>query len=149
MLRGKAPFNQLRNAVYAFASFLRRSGRDDVAADLRTMGRNVARTFSAYWLPGDGALADRLRQTYRFATGARASVSTDADGEVVVVETKHCRFCNYPVPGAPTAGCELVVGFVAELLGLDAEGVRASRAFGDQSCVHAFRPRDEDAPAGR
>src|SRR4030042_4031128 len=141
-----APFNQIRNALYQLIRFMQDkkvSGPDD----LHRMGRDIARTFSNYWLPPPGDPTQVLREVYLDVTGSKVKV--DLTGKNVRVVDKKCRLCKVKYPDIDHAGCELIVAMIAEFfvqarakdatsINLKLVGVEESRARGNERCVHLY-----------
>ncbi len=147
LLSSLAPFNQIRNALYQLIRFIQEKNAS-VPDDLRRMGRDIARTFSKYWLPPVGNPAQGLREIYQFVTGSKVKVETA--GRVLRVVDKKCRLCNMKYPDIDHAGCEVIAAMVAEFFAqahakgattikLSLLGVDKSRARGDNQCVHVYQ----------
>ncbi|MHA1732796.1 MAG: hypothetical protein ACTSU5_12695 [Promethearchaeota archaeon] len=144
LVKKRAPFNQMRNVIYHLVRYLRSKGVEDVRASLRAMGRNTARTFVNSWTPSASATVDRVKEIYQFVLGSRV-VASVGDGGTVRVVDKKCRFCKYRYDDIDVAGCEIVVGLVAEMLGLEPVAVEESKTLGGGACVHAYKLRGREA----
>ncbi len=147
LVNSQAPFNQIRNALYQLIRFMQ-GMKANVPEDLRRMGRDIARTFSYYWLPPTNNPAQDLREIYQFVTGSKVKVETA--GRVIRVVDKKCRLCNKKYPDIEHAGCEVIAAMVAEFfaqarakgattVNLTLMGVDKSRARGDDQCVHVYQ----------
>ncbi len=147
LLGSLAPFNQIRNALYQLIRFMQEKNVN-VPEDLRRMGRDIARTFSKYWLPPMDNPAHALREVYQFVTGSKVKVETA--GRILRVVDKKCRLCNMKYADIEHAGCEVIAAMVTEFfaqahvkgattVNLVLLGVDKSRARGDNQCVHVYQ----------
>ncbi len=147
LVNSLAPFNQIRNALYQLIRFMQEKNTN-VPEDLRRMGRDIARTFSKYWLPPMANPDQSLREIYQFVTGSKVKVETT--GRVLRVVDKKCRLCNIQYLNIDHAGCEVIAAMVAEFFAqahakgmttvkLVLLGVDKTRARGDDQCVHVYQ----------
>ncbi|MBD3254461.1 MAG: hypothetical protein GF383_05175 [Candidatus Lokiarchaeota archaeon] len=154
IFQAEAVMNQMRNAIYHLARFMKANKRTNVEERLRQMGRNIAKTMSNYWQPVDKVtlsnLKDFLTTVYQKILNSNISIEVQ-DNLLTVVDNK-CALCKYHYEDIEIAGCEIILGLVCELvdlinkesaipsrINLSPLRVEKSRAYGHSDCVQVFK----------
>lgn len=142
--------NQLRNTVYHVIKRMQDHDPDTVLTRLRAMGARIGRTFVRYWTPKVRDPLKMIRDIYGQVVGSKVKVNARDAGAFIEVLDKNCSMCKYQMRDVDAAGCEIVVGMVAEILNhslqgkagalkVQAVGVETSRTRGNANCIHLFR----------
>ncbi|MHA1689919.1 MAG: hypothetical protein ACTSYC_11130 [Promethearchaeota archaeon] len=154
----QAVSNQMRNAVYHLMRFMKDNGLNDaeIIKRLRNMGRNIAKTFSKYWAPVSSIdlrnLKDFIATAYKKILNSSVTINIiNLEREIEIID-KNCALCKYHYEDIEVAGCEIILGFISELvdqinsrniknrsLKLVPESVRESQAYGNASCIQVFK----------
>ncbi|MFX1456281.1 MAG: hypothetical protein ACFFDB_12980 [Promethearchaeota archaeon] len=151
-----ATMNQMRNAVYELARFMKKNGISKVKDNLRNMGVNIARTYTRHWKPTDHVnksnLKDVLTTIYQKILNSSISIEVSEDESLVKVQDYKCALCKYHYEDIEIAGCEIILGMVSEFINLingDTKGsssiflepfeVSESRAYGNKACIQVYK----------
>ncbi len=144
LMEKQAPFNQMRNILFHTARYFKSRKVQDIPARFRVIGANIAKTFHTFWQPPGGDLEEKIRETYSFIFNSKVTVERLGDGRIRVVDKK-CRFCKYTYDDINHAGCELVLGIVAEFLNLEPVEVEESKTLGGKTCTHLYMEKSSNA----
>ncbi|GAG98836.1 unnamed protein product [marine sediment metagenome] len=148
--------NQMRNAVYELARFMRKNGMTDLIIKLRKMGRNIANTYIRYWKPTDQVnksnLKDVITTIYQKILNSSVSIEIVDDEKLIKVQDQKCSLCKYQYDDVEIAGCEIIIGMVSEIINLINEEdkdissvllepleVSESRAYGNKVCLQVYK----------
>ena len=151
-----ATMNQMRNAVYELARFMKKNGMADLKVKLRKMGKNIARTYIRYWKPTDQVkdsnLKDVITTIYQKILKSSVSIETIEVGNLIKVQDYKCALCKYQYDDIEIAGCEIILGMVSEIINLingevkdnssvfiEPFEVAESRAYGNKVCIQVYK----------
>ncbi|TFG24274.1 MAG: hypothetical protein EU529_04670 [Promethearchaeota archaeon] len=152
----EAAMNQMRNSIYFLARLMEKKGNIDIIGRLRTMGRNIARTFIKYWKPieivNGSNIKDVLQTIYQKIVNSSISIEVNSEEKIIIIKDYKCSLCKYNYKDINIAGCEILLGLVSELIFLinnelkdpsiiflEPYKVEESRARGDNLCLHVFK----------
>ena len=148
LMKFDAAMNQMRNAVYHLARFMREKNVKNMEDRLRRMGKNIAQTISSYWKPADTVTMDNIRDViatiFRNILNSSVTVAIDRTNRVITVTDRKCSMCKYYYDDIQIAGCEIVMGMVSEfinainkmkILVLTPIKIKESRSYGDALCT--------------
>ncbi len=155
LIKAEATMNQMRNAIVHLARFMKSNGVEDVKKRLRIMGRNIAKTYLNYWRPTNEVteenIKDVLATIYQKIFNSSVLIEIDPVSKLITVTDSKCAMCKYKYEDIQIAGCEIIVGFVSEMitqinaeiedtspLAVNIIDVKESRAFGGEHCVQLY-----------
>ena len=156
LIETDATMNQMRNAVYVLSRLMEKNGIHDSKDRLRRMGQNIAKTYFNYWKPTDFVTLNNVRDVittiYQKVLNSVVSLEINESEKEIKVQDYKCALCKYHYNDIEIAGCEILLGFVAEFISLISEQsskppsiviepyeVNESRAYGNKSCIHVFK----------
>ncbi|MBD3194785.1 MAG: hypothetical protein GF317_07010 [Candidatus Lokiarchaeota archaeon] len=156
LLTAEATMNQMRNAIYHLARFMKRNNVQDIKIRLRIMGKNIARTYIEYWKPVNLINLDNIREfiatLYKNILNSNVSVELNEIDKLLIVHDTNCALCKYDYDDIDIAGCEILLGLVSEYINLingtsrqstilttEPVKVQESKTYGNNSCVHIFK----------
>lgn len=150
--------NQMRNAVYHLMRFMKVNniGSEEIKSKLRRMGANIAKTFINHWKPVNKVdsenLKDFIATVYKKILNSSIMIEIREEEKMIKVTDKNCALCKYHYEDIEVAGCEIVLGFVSEIIDqinkesiykdiiyLEPIEVLESMTYGDNSCIHIFK----------
>lgn len=159
-------FNQIRNSINILIEMMEEiemkagAKEEDIIKRLRTMGKNVAKSFVKYWSPQKAGTDEMLFSIYSVILGSSVIIEEPADkrttlkdfrGKKVydVIDNK-CPMCKR-VKDTNISGCEIVLGLVEGIFEelhvlypekdvplLKAEEVSETKTRGDKQCKHRY-----------
>ncbi len=154
----QAVSNQMRNAIYHLARFMKDNSIEhlEIKKRLRRMGVNIAKTFNKYWKPINQVNLDNLKDfittLYRKVLNSSISIDIEENDHLVKIIDKNCALCKYHYEDLEIAGCEILLGFVSELISqvninspqkssifLIPIDVIESTSYGNSSCIQLFK----------
>lgn len=155
LVQSDATMNQLRNAIYHLERFMKLNEITDIRKRLRRMGKNIAQTYSSYWKPIDSVnlenIKDVLATLYRSILNSGVSIEINDIENSIIVKDSDCALCKYHFEDINEAGCEIVLGMMAEFISLinnesesnsnfsiEPSEVSESRSLGYKLCVHHY-----------
>ncbi len=161
LIQTDATMNQMRNAVYELARFMKKNGLTNLKEKLRKMGNNISRTFIRYWKPIDivnlSNLKDVLTTIYQKILNSSVSIEIVEVENLVKVRDYKCALCKYQYDDVEIAGCEIILGMVSEIIKLingDVEDlssvlieplkVAESRSYGDKVCTQVYKYKSSE-----
>jgi hypothetical protein len=135
---------------------MEKNGVSNVKERLRIMGQNIARTYVRYWKPTETILLSNLKDVittiYQKILNSAVTIEIDETEQVIKVQDSKCALCKYQYDDITIAGCEIILGMVAEIISLisnDAPDssslflkpleVRESQAYGNKTCIQVFK----------
>ncbi len=156
LLNAEATMNQMRNAITHLARFMVKNGVSDVSSRLQRMGQNIAKTYIRYWKPinlvNTSNIKDAITTIYKNVVNSTVSIVLDEKESTIVVTDARCSLCKYQYDDIKLAGCDILVGLIAEFINLiNKESknssaiylkplkVAKSRGYGNSSCVQLFK----------
>ncbi len=156
LLQHEAVMNQMRNAIYFLGRYMIHNGVSEVTERFRRMGRNIARTYSKYWIPTDIVsmmnLRDFIVTIYKKVFNSTVSLNFDAEERTLFVKDNACPLCKYHYNDIEQAGCEIILGFISEYtyqinnkerdseaIYLEPIEVKDSQSYGHKSCLQLFK----------
>ncbi|TXT59717.1 MAG: hypothetical protein BAJALOKI1v1_1380009 [Promethearchaeota archaeon] len=151
-----ATMNQLRNAIYHLGRFMGKNGVEDLATRFHQMGRNIAKTYYAYWNPIEMVSLNNIRDViatiYKEILNSSVGVEINNTEKVIVVRDSGCALCKYHYEDIEIAGCEILLGLISEYINqinlhskknpeifIEPLNVQESRAYGNKSCIQIFK----------
>lgn len=160
LIQTEATMNQMRNAVFHLARLMEKNGIENSKEKLRKMGQNIAKTYINYWKPTEVItltnLKDVITTIYQKVLHSAVSIEINEIEKVIKVRDYSCALCKYHYEDVEIAGCEILLGLVSELITLiskESQGstplilkpyeVIESRAYGNKSCIQAFKYKME------
>ncbi|MFX1325737.1 MAG: hypothetical protein ACFE8N_12345 [Promethearchaeota archaeon] len=156
LVQSDATMNQMRNAVYELARFMRKNGISHLKDKLRMMGQNIAKTYVRYWTPTDliniTNLKDVITTIYQKILNSSTSIEIDEIETIIKVQDFRCALCKYQYDDIEIAGCEIILGMVSEIINLISEKssnptsmflepieVAESRSYGNKACIQIYK----------
>ncbi|MHA1488909.1 MAG: hypothetical protein ACTSRI_04560 [Promethearchaeota archaeon] len=156
LIQTEATMNQIRNAIYHLARFMKKNGVTDTIERMRRMGRNIARSYIKYWKPTDVINASNMRDVistiYYKIVNSNVSVKINDIDKLIIVKDNNCSLCKYFYDEMNISGCEILLGMVSEFINLISKEakdmssvsvepyeIRESRTFGNNSCVQVYK----------
>ncbi|MFW9827856.1 MAG: hypothetical protein ACFFEY_09705 [Candidatus Thorarchaeota archaeon] len=156
LVQTEATMNQMRNAIFHLARLMDKNGMLDLKDRLRRMGQNIARTYINYWKPIDiiniTNIKDIITTIYQKVLNNTPNVEIDELNKVITVRDNSCALCKYHYDDIEIAGCEILIGFVAEFINLISKGstdlssiilkpseIIESRTYGNKICVQNYK----------
>ena len=154
IFQAEATMNQMRNAIYHLARFMKRNGKTDQVKRLRRMGRNIARTIFNYWKPiymvTTVNVKDVISTIYKKIL--ISNVAIEIKDDLIRVKENNCALCKYHYEDVNIAGCEITLGLVSEFISLISKkskdmasiylepyNVEQSKALGHASCIQVYK----------
>jgi predicted hydrocarbon binding protein len=155
LVQATSASNQMRNAVYHLIRFMRREKVEDIRERLRRMGKNIALTFSRYWLPNvpltKETLKSIVKDIYQTIFKSKIVPEVDFDKKILRITDSKCCLCKYNYPDIEIAGCEVIEGLLPTYIdilnkqfpqrttiSLRPSSVLKSKAVGDIHCLQQF-----------
>ena len=156
VLLAEATMNQMRNSIYHLARFMERNGKTDITERLRRMGRNMAKTFINYWKPTELITSENIKDVlttiYQKIVNSIISIEINQNDNTIIVKDQKCALCKYHYEDITIAGCEILLGLVAEMISLvneqsknpsaikiEPHKVEESRAYGNSLCIQIYK----------
>jgi len=155
LVHAAAAMNQMRNAVYHLIRLMKKENIDDINSRLQRMGKNIALTFSKYWLPNSTITKKNLEIILKeiYSTIFKSKINVDVDfgkNNLKIIDYK-CCLCKYNYPDIDLPGCEVLQGFLPtfidilnekfphdKILTVKPKEISSSKAIGDTRCVQEF-----------
>jgi hypothetical protein len=151
-----ATMNQMRNSIHILASFMEKNEVSNVKERLRIMGQNIAKTYVRYWKPTETVLLSNLKDVittiYQKILNSTITIEIDELENIVKVQDSKCALCKYQYDDITIAGCEIILGMVAEIISqisnnssdsssilIDPLEVNESQAYGNKTCIQVFK----------
>lgn len=152
LIQTDATMNQMRNAIYHLARFMKKNGVKNIEDRLRRMGTNMARTMYNYWKPIDFVDASNVKDVimtiYQKILNSTVIIELNEDNKTITVKDNKCALCKYKYEDLDISGCELLIALIAEyinlinknsqskpLLFVKPMSVIESRSYGDELCI--------------
>ncbi len=162
LIKAEATMNQMRNAIVHLARFMKNNGVEDLKERLRNMGRNIAKTYLNYWRPTNEVTEENIKDViatiYQKIFNSSVLIEIDPVNKLITVKDSKCAMCKYKYEDIQIAGCEIIIGFVSEMITLinaeieDASplavnpiDVKESRAYGGENCIQLYKYKFEVA----
>jgi len=156
LIDSEATMNQMRNAIYHLQRFMTLNGETQIIDKLRRMGANIARTYIKYWKPINLVDLNNIKGVmgtiYKKILNSNVQIEFITGEKKISVKDNDCALCKYKYEDINVAGCEIIMGMVAEFIKLinsKANGkssftlipseVQESKTFGHKSCIHVYQ----------
>ncbi len=150
-----AAMNQMRNAIYHLIRFMKKENVKDVNMRLQRIGKNIASTYSRYWLPKNALTRQNLdiilKEIYSSIFKSKINLEVDYEKNILKIVDNKCCLCKYNYPDIDIPGCEVLQGFLPnfidilnkkypneKIISVKRKEVIRSRAIGDSQCVQEF-----------
>ncbi len=151
LVQTDATMNQMRNAIYHLARFMKKNGVKKIEERLRRMGTNMARTMFNYWKPIDvvemSNVKDVITTIYQKIMNSSVMIDINENSKIITVKDYKCALCKYKYEDLDISGCELLIALVAEYINLISKSSQSpsalfvkplnvieSKSYGDNLC---------------
>ncbi len=155
LVQADAAMNQMRNAIYHLIRFMKKENVKDVKMRLQRIGKNIASTYSRYWLPKSAITKENLdiilKEIYSSIFKSKINLEVDFGKNILKIVDNKCCLCKYNYPDIDIPGCEVLQGFLPnfidilnkkhpneKIISVKPKEVSRSRAIGDSHCVQEF-----------
>ena len=152
LIQTEATMNQMRNAIYHLARFMKKNGVKKIEERLRRMGTNMARTIFNYWKPIDVVnvlnVKDVITTIYQKILNSSVTTELNEDSKIITIKDYKCAVCKYQYEDVNISGCELLIALIAEYINLISKSSQApgallvkplsvleSKSYGDNLCT--------------
>ncbi|MFX0106134.1 MAG: hypothetical protein ACFE75_11670 [Candidatus Hodarchaeota archaeon] len=156
LLKTEATMNQMRNAIYHLARLMEKNSIQDSKENFRRMGKNIAKTYVKYWKPIEIVtltnLKDVITTIYQKVLDSTISIEINYIEKLITVKDYKCALCKYHYDDVEIAGCEIILGMVAEFICLICKEsneassiflepfeVSESQAYGSKMCIQIYK----------
>jgi hypothetical protein len=140
---------------------MEKNGVSNVKERLRIMGQNIAKTYVRYWKPTEAVLLSNLKDVittiYQKILNSAVTIEIDEVEQVINVQDSKCALCKYQYDDITIAGCEIILGMVAEITSLISNNspdssslflepleVSESQAYGNKTCIQVFKYKTKE-----
>jgi len=151
LIQTNATMNQMRNAIYHLARFMKKNGVKKIEKRLRRMGTNMAATMFNYWKPIDivdiSNIKDVIMTIYQKILNSTVQIELNEDTRLITIKDYKCALCKYKYDDLDISGCEILIALIAEYINLISKNspsgssitveplsVLESKSYGDQLC---------------
>lgn len=155
LAQADAAMNQMRNAIYHLIRFMKKENVKDVNMRLQRIGKNIASTYSRYWLPKNALNRQNLdivlKDIYSSIFKSKINLEVDYEKNILKIVDNKCCLCKYNYQDIDIPGCEVLQGFLPnfidilnkkypneKIISIKRKEVSRSRAIGDSQCVQEF-----------
>lgn len=152
LIQTEATMNQMRNAIYHLARFMKKNGVKNIEERLRRMGANMGRTIYKYWKPIDivdtSNVKDVIATIYQKILNSSVTTEVNEDNKIITIKDYKCALCKYQYEDVNISGCELSIALIAEYINLISKSSQSpnalyvkplsvieSKSYGDNLCT--------------
>ena len=132
LVQTDATMNQMRNAIYHLARFMKKNGVKKIDERLRRMGANMARTIFNYWKPIDivdaSNVKDVITTIYQKILSSSVTIEINEISKVITIKDYKCALCKYKYEDLDISGCEVLIALIAEYINLISKSSQSSSA---------------------
>ncbi|MEJ2250430.1 MAG: hypothetical protein P8Y70_12590 [Candidatus Lokiarchaeota archaeon] len=155
LINAEATMNQIRNAIYHLARYMVKNNVKNLNERLRRMGKNIAKTYIAYWKPIEEVsllnVKDVISTIYKQILNSSVIIEINERENLLIVKDNNCALCKYHYNDIEIAGCEILLGLISEFINLINKNsnnssaialsparIQESKALGNEMCVQLF-----------